>query len=319
MTVRLGVVMDPIGAITPYKDTTLAMLLEAQRRGWEIRYMELADLALRDGQAWCRSAPLQVRDDNYDWYERGEYEHHRMADLDVVLMRKDPPVDSEFLYATYILDAAQSQGVVVLNHPRGLRDAQEKLYAANFPQCGAPTTVSMDAQLLRAFVRDHGKAVLKPLHGMGGESVFVVAEGDPNTSVIIETLNQKGRRYVMAQKYIPEIRSGDKRILVVDGEPVPYALARVPASGETRGNIAAGGRGEGVPLSERDRWICNQVAPELAKHGLVFVGLDVIGDYLTEVNVTSPTCVRELDRIYGINISSRFFDAIQRRLDSRTD
>lgn len=314
--VKLGVVMDPIGSIKPNKDTTLAMLLEAERRGWAIRYMELGDLSLRDGQAWGNSAELHVRDDHHRWHELGKRHRHPLVELDVILMRKDPPVDNEYLYATHILEAVERAGALVLNRPRGLRDAQEKLFTANFPQCCAPTLVSMAADELRGFIREQGKVILKPLHGMGGESVFLLEQGDPNTSVIIETLSDHGRRQLMAQRYIEEIRAGDKRILLVAGEPIPYALARIPASGETRGNIAAGGRGEGVALSERDRWICDQVAPALREHGLLFVGLDVIGDYLTEINVTSPTCARELDAIYGISISSKLFDLIEHHLQS---
>ncbi len=318
MSVRLGVVMDPIASIKPYKDTTLAMLLEAERRGWEIQYMELADLSLRDGEAYAHMRALHVRDDNYRWFELGDGRRRPLAELDLVLMRKDPPVDSEYLYATYILEVAERAGVLVANRPAGLRDAQEKLYTAHFPQCCAPTLVDMRAEPIRAFIHEHGRAVLKPLHGMGGESVFVVDDGDPNTTVIIETLSQRGRRYVMAQRYLPEISAGDKRILVIDGEPVPYALARIPASGETRGNIAAGGRGEGVPLSERDRWIVEQVAPALRERGLYFAGLDVIGEALTEINVTSPTCLRELDALYGLNIAGQLFDVLTRELENRS-
>ncbi len=317
MTVRLGVVMDPIAAITPYKDTTLALLLEAERRRWRIEYLELADLSLRDGEAWGRMRPLHVRDDNHRWQEPGAGRQAPLRKLDVILMRKDPPMDNEFVYATHILDAAERDGVLVVNRPGALRHAPEKLFTAHFPQCCAPTRVDMRAEPLREFIREHGRAVLKPLHGMGGESIFVVEDGDPNTSVIIETLSQRGQRYIMAQRYLPEIRDGDKRILVIDGEPVPYALARIPAAGETRGNIAAGGRGEGVELSERDRWIVAQVAPELRRRGLWFVGLDVIGDSLTEINVTSPTCVRELDGLYGLNIAGQLYDSIERQLEPR--
>jgi glutathione synthase len=317
MTVRLGVVMDPIAAIKPYKDTTLAMLLEAERRRWQIEYLELADLSLRDGRAWGAMRRLHVRDDRHRWFELADPRQAPLAELDVILMRKDPPVDSEFVYATHVLEAAEREGALVVNRPGALRDAQEKLFAAHFPQCCAPTRVEMRADPVKAFIREHGRAVLKPLHGMGGESIFVVQDGDPNTNVIIETLTGNGRRYVMAQRYLPEIRDGDKRILLIDGDPVPYALARIPAAGETRGNIAAGGRGEGVELSDRDRWICEQVAPELRRRGLWFVGLDVIGDYLTEINVTSPTCVRELDGIYGLNIAGQLFDALEPRLERR--
>ncbi|HEX5513938.1 MAG TPA: glutathione synthase [Gammaproteobacteria bacterium] len=311
---RLGVIMDPIATITPYKDTTLAMLLEAQRRGWELHYMELGGLEIIAGRAFGRTRGLEVADDNTRWFELGATHHLPLDELDVVLMRKDPPFDSEYLYATHILTLAQQAGCLVLNDPRGLRDANEKLFALHFPQCCPPTIVSRDPGHIKAFVQEHGKAVIKPLHGMGGTGIFVVGHGEPNINVIIETVTELGKRYAMVQRYLPEIKAGDKRILVIDGEAVPYALARIPAQGETRGNLAAGGRGEGVELSERDRWIVAQVAPTLVERGLLFVGLDVIGDYLTEINVTSPTCVRELDAIYDINISARFFDAIERRL-----
>ncbi len=313
MTLKIGVVMDPIQTIKPYKDTTLAMLLAAQKRGWELQYMELADLSLRDGRAWGRRRPLSVADDNHDWFRLGNSTESPLAELDIILMRKDPPVDSEFTYATHILERAEAEGCLVVNRPQALRDANEKLYTAHFAQCCAPTVVDADANRLKQFIREQGKAVLKPLDGMGGRSIFVLADGDPNTSVVIDTLTEDGRRYAMAQRYLPEISAGDKRILLINGEPVDYALARIPARGETRGNLAAGGRGEGVPLSDRDRWIVDQVAPTLRERGLWFVGLDVIGDYLTEINVTSPTCVRELDAIYGIDIASRLMDFLEHR------
>ncbi len=314
MTVRLGVVMDPIAAITPYKDTTLALLLEAQRRGWAIEYLELADLALRDGEPWGRMRPLRVQDDNHHWHDLGEARRAPLRDLDVILMRKDPPVEAAFIYATHILDVAEGAGVLVVNRPGALRDAQEKLFITHFPQCCTATLVDMRAEPIREFIHEQGHAVLKPLHGMGGEAIFVLRDGDPNTNVIIESLTRRGQQYLMAQRYLPEIRDGDKRIIVIDGEPVPYALARIPAAGETRGNIAAGGRGVGVALSERDRWICAQVAPELRRRGIWLAGLDVIGDALTEINVTSPTCVRELDQLHDLNIAGLLFDVIADRL-----
>ncbi len=313
MSLRVGVVMDPIGSITPYKDTTLAMLLAAQKRGWEIRYLEMDGLHLRQGEAWGYHQALHVRDDNSDWFSLGEAQLTPLADLDIILMRKDPPVDSQFLYATHILERAEAEGSLVVNRPQALRDANEKLYTAHFPQCCAPTIVDADRERLKRFIRDQGKAVLKPLDGMGGRSIFVLEHGDPNTSVVIDTLTDEGARYIMAQRFLPEISAGDKRILLINGEPVDYALARIPQQGETRGNLAAGGRGEGVPLSDRDRWIVEQVAPTLRERGLWFVGLDVIGDYLTEINVTSPTCVRELDQIYGIDIASRLMDFLEQQ------
>ena len=314
MSVRLGVVMDPIGSIKPYKDSTFAMLLAAQARGWEVRYMELADLYLHDGLALARHRGLQVTDRERDWYDFGDEAEGRLGDLDVVLMRKDPPFDTEYIYATYLLELAAEAGAMVVNRPQALRDTNEKLAIGRFPQCAPPTLVTRAAARLRAFASEHGDVILKPLHGMGGTSVFRLRPGDPNLSVVIETLTAHGSEYAMAQRYIPEIAAGDKRILLVDGEPVPYALARVPAPGETRGNLAAGATGRGVPLSERDRWICAEVGPWLREQGLLFVGLDVIGDYLTEINVTSPTCIRELDAQYGLDIAGQLLDCIERRL-----
>jgi glutathione synthase len=306
--------MDPIGAITPYKDTTLALLLEAQRRGWDLYYMEMLDLGLANGVAMARTRSLAVRDDPADYYRLGEPTTIELGALDGILMRKDPPVDSAYIYATHILEAAERAGTVVANRPAGLRDAQEKLFTAHFPQCCAETRVSADTATLRRFVQQQGAAALKPLDGMGGESVFVIRDGDPNTSVMLETLTARGRRYAMAQRYISQISAGDKRILIIDGEPVPYALARVPAQGETRGNLAAGGAGHAVELTDRDRWISQQVIPELSRRGLWFAGLDVIGDFLTEVNFTSPTCVRELTQATNIAIPGRILDGLEARM-----
>jgi len=312
--IRLGVVMDPIGSIKIHKDSTFAMLLAAQARGWQLHYMEMGDLSMRDGQAWARVCALQVTDDPAGWFQRGEARLQPLADMDVVLMRKDPPFDTEYIYATYLLERAQLAGTRVVNDPRSIRNANEKLFTAWFPDCCPPTLVTRARDDVRAFLHQHADVILKPLGGMGGSSVFRVTQGDPNTNVIIETLTDGGHRYAMAQRYLPEIAQGDKRILMVDGEPVPYALARIPAAGETRGNLAAGGRGEGVALSDRDRWICQQVAAVLKRMGLMFVGLDVIGDYLTEINVTSPTCIRELDAIYGLDIAGQLMDSIEESL-----
>ena len=313
--IKLGVVMDPIGSIKAYKDSTLAMLLEAQARGWTIRYMEQGDLFLRDGQAFARQRALKVFDDTQRWFEWGEENTGALSGLDVILMRKDPPFDMEYVYTTYLLERAEDAGVLVVNKPRSLRDANEKLFTAWFPQCTPPTLVTRAGGRLRDFLAEHEDIILKPLGSMGGESIFRLRRGDPNANVVIETLTANASRYAMAQRFIPEIAQGDKRILLVDGEPIPYALARIPAEGETRGNLAAGGKGVGVPLSERDRWICAQVGPVLRDKGLLFVGLDVIGDYLTEINVTSPTCIRELDRLYNLHISGRIMDAIASRLE----
>jgi glutathione synthase len=316
MTLSVGVLMDPIGSIKIAKDTTFAMLLEARRRGHALHYFEQGDLALRDGVPWARMATLDVRDDPRDWYTLGPAQWRDLRELDVVLMRKDPPVDAQFVYDTMVLEVAQRSGVAVINDPQSLRDCNEKLFALAFPSCTAPTLVSRNAGELRQFTAEHGEVVLKPLDGMGGRGIFRVRAGDSNLNSMLETLlggdaHGAGRQMAIAQKYIPEISAGDKRILVVDGEAVPYALARIPQGDEFRGNLAAGGRGEGVPLSERDRWIVAQVAPELRRRGLTFTGLDVIGDYLTEINITSPTCVRELDAQFGLNIAGQLFDVIE--------
>jgi glutathione synthase len=319
MTLSVAVLMDTNSTKKVAKDTSIAMLLEAQRRGHSLLYFEQASLALRDGVPWARLAALQVRDDPRDWYTLGEPQWRDLRDIDVVLMRKDPPVDAQFINDTLVLEVAQRAGVTVVNKPQALRDCNEKLFAMDFPQCIVPTLVARDADELRRFAAEHGEVVLKPLDGMGGRGIFRVKAGDSNLNSMLETLlggdaHGAGRQLTIAQKYIPEITAGDKRILVVDGEPVPYALARIPQGNEFRGNLAAGGRGEGVPLSERDRWIVAQVAPELRRRGLLFVGLDVIGDYLTEINVTSPTCVRELDRQFGLNIAGQLFDVIEQRV-----
>lgn len=314
MTLRIGVVMDPIAAITPYKDTTLAILLEAQRRGWELFYMELRDLFILDGQALARTGKLTVRDDNHDWYDLAAGPELALSQLDAVFMRKDPPFDMEFVYATHILERAEAEGAVVINRPSALRNVPEKLAIAAFPHLCADTLVSRDANQIRAFLAQQGEIVLKPLDGMGGSRVFRVAQGDSNLSVILEVLTEHGSRYTMAQGYLPEISEGDKRILMIDGEPVPQVLARIPAKGESRGNIAAGGRGVAIELSDADRDLCAQVGPMLREQGILFAGLDVIGNKLTEINVTSPTCIRELDQAFDVNIAGTLLDAVAARL-----
>lgn len=314
MSRSLAVVMDPIGSIKPYKDTTLALMLAAQKRGWALRYLEMQDLWLRDGVAMGRARPVTVFDDKKHWFELGDSEEHRLGEFDAILMRKDPPFDLEYIAATYVLERAEEQGALVVNKPRSLRDANEKVFISWFAQCCAPTVIARDAQTLRAFHAEHGDVIYKPLDGMGGAGIFRIGRDGMNLGAVIESLTDYGRRHIMAQRYIPEIVHGDKRVLMVDGEPVPYALARIPQAGETRGNLAAGGRGEPRALSERDRWIAAQVGPRLREMGLLFVGLDVIGDYLTEINVTSPTCVRELDSGCGLDIGADLIAAIERRL-----
>ncbi len=306
--------MDPIDHIKISKDTSFAMALEAQARGHALVYMELSDLYLRDGRAYARMRSLKVQRNDEVWFSFEKAWDAPLDSLDVILMRKDPPFNQEYIYATYLLESAESRGALVVNKPQSLRDANEKLFTSWFPQCCAPTLVARDAQRFRDFLEEQKDMVLKPLDGMGGASIFRVAAGDPNISVILETMTQHNQCFAMAQRYLPEIIQGDKRILVVDGVPVPYALARIPREGESRGNLAAGGRAEGRPLTDRDRWIAEQVGPELRKRGLLFVGLDVIGDYLTEINVTSPTCVQELDRQFGLNIAGTLFDAIEARV-----
>jgi glutathione synthase len=314
MTVKLGIVMDPIGRIKIEKDSSFAMLLAAQARDWTLYYMELDDLFLRDGRAYARMQDLTVQDNLKDWYRFDSERIWPLSELQVILMRKDPPFNMEYIYATYMLELAEATGVLVINNPRSLRDANEKLFTAWFPQCCPPSLVTRKAEHIKQFLDEHADLILKPLDGMGGASIFRVCRGDPNTNVIIETLTRHGTQFIMAQRFIPEIVQGDKRILMIAGEPVPYALARIPARGETRGNLAAGGSSKGVELSGRDHWICRQLGATLRAKGLWFVGLDVIGDFLTEINVTSPTCVRELDAIYGLNIGGDLMDTIEHQL-----
>jgi len=314
MTIRLGVVMDPIAGLNYKKDSTLALLWAAQDRGWELHYMEQQDLFLRDGSARANTRILRVHRDAARWFDLAEPREIALGGLDVVLMRKDPPFNNEYIYSTYILEAGARDGCLVINDPQSLRDCNEKLFATRFPQCCPPLLVSRNAAQLREFQREHGDVIFKPLDAMGGTLIFRVREGDPNISVILETLTANGATTIMAQRYIPEILDGDKRILMIDGEPAPYALARIPAVGETRGNLAAGGTGEARALTERDRWICDEVGPALRARGLVFVGLDVIGDYLTEINVTSPTCIREIDKAHGLDIGASVIAAIDARL-----
>ncbi len=314
-----GVVMDPIAGIKTYKDSTLAMLLEAQRRGHGLWYMEPGDLIVRGGAAMGHMRPLAVRDSREDWFTLGASETRELASLHFLLMRKDPPFDLDYVYSTYMLDLAEQAGVLVVNRPQALRDANEKFFITQFPQCCVPMLVTRRSSEIRTFVADHGLSVVKSLDGMGGESIFQVRPDDPNLNVILETITGGDRELVMAQRFIPEITAGDKRILVVDGEPVPWALARIPSAGDFRGNLARGGTGKGVALSERDRWICSQVAPELRRRGIMFAGLDVIGDWLTEINVTSPTCIRELDAEFGLNIAGTLFDALEGKRAARAE
>ncbi len=310
MILQLGVVMDPIEHVNPVKDSTLAMLLAAQKRGWRIFTIGIDDLAWKDNRVMARCAPVEVRDDPADWFTLQPPTERPLAEMDIVLMRKDPPFDMEYIYATYLLELAEAEGALVVNRPASLRDANEKAFTLRFPECIPETLVSRSPEDYRQFLEKHETAIVKPLDGMGGASIFRIRRGDPNTNVILETLLAHGARTAMAQRFLPEYVEGDKRILLIDGEPVDYALARLPAAGEGRANLAAGGSYKGVPLSERDRWICARVGPELKRRGLTFTGIDVIGDYLTEINVTSPTCIRELDRLYDLDIAGQLMDCL---------
>ena len=314
MNIRLGIVMDPIEQINFKKDSSLAMLWAAAEKGWQLTYMRQQDLYLTGKEARARARSLKVYKDPVRYYELGAVEDIPLASLDVILMRKDPPFDNEFIYSTYLLEAAERKGTLIVNKPSSLRDCNEKIFATLFPECCPPLVVSRDKQILREFHEQHQDVIYKPLDGMGGASIFRVKKDDPNLGVIIETLTSHGAHTIMAQRYLPEIVDGDKRILLVDGEPVPYCLARIPAVGETRGNLAAGGTGRAQPLTDRDRWIAEQIGPTARKLGLLFVGLDIIGDYLTEINVTSPTCIREIDNQYDTDIGGLLMDAIERKL-----
>ncbi|WP_445494903.1 glutathione synthase [Photorhabdus sp. SF281] len=314
--IKLGIVMDPISSIKIKKDTSFAMLLEAQRRGWELHYMEMSDLYLHQGEARARTRLLQVENNPQQWYQFDREQDLALETLDVILMRKDPPFDTEYIYATYILERAEEKGTLIVNKPQSLRDCNEKLFTAWFSDLTPDTLVTRNAAHLREFHQKHGDVIFKPLDGMGGASIFRLKKDDPNVGVIIETLTEHGNRFCMAQNFLPAIKEGDKRILIVDGEPVPYCLARIPAQGETRGNLAVGGRGEAHPLSESDWAIARAVAPTLKEKGLIFVGLDIIGDKLTEINVTSPTCAREIEAAFpDISITGMLMNAIEKQLE----
>jgi len=318
--IRLGVVMDPIGAIKWAKDSTLAMLLAAAARGFHLTYFEQSHLTLRDGVAYGLGRTLTVRPDANDWFTLGESRLEKLGQLDAILMRKDPPFDTEYIYSTYILERAELEGCLVVNRPQGLRDMNEKVYTAWFPQCCAPTLITRDMRDMESFLAEHGKIVCKPLDGMGGRSIFVLEKNDKNMNVVFETLTDYGRKYAITQRYIPDIvKTGDSRVLLIDGEPVPYALARIPSANDNRGNLAAGATGVGRELRDRDRWLAGQIGPALAAKGMMFVGLDVIGDYVTEINVTSPTGIRELDKQFGLNIGDMLMQAIERRLQTRAE
>ena len=319
--------MDPLERINLKKDSTLAMIRAAQVRGWEVTYLQQQDLAYHDARVWGYGRRFELNEAlaaNLDpasvpdnaWCDLGAEESNPLGSFDVVFMRKDPPFDMEYIYSTYLLERAEQDGALVVNRPASIRDCNEKFFATAFPDCCPPLLVTRRADLIREFQAEHGDMVVKPLDGMGGSSVFRVNRDDPNLSVILETLTRHGQQQIMAQKFLPEISDGDKRILMIDGEPLDYALARIPMAGEARGNLAAGGTGEGRPLTDRDRWIAEQVGPELKSRGLTFVGIDVIGDFLTEVNVTCPTCIRELDAQYSLDIAATLLDTVASQLST---
>ena len=318
MSLQIGILMDPIGSINIKKDSSFAMLLAAQKKGWTLFYMEQKDLYLQNGSAFANMKTLSVKDDPSEWFQFHQQQDRPLKELDIVLMRKDPPFDMDYIYCTYLLEHAVAEGTMVVNNPASLRDANEKLYTAWFAQCCAPTLVTQQTQRLKAFIDQQRDVILKPLGEMGGSSIFRLTPQDPNLNVILETITQRGSKMIMAQRFIPEIEAGDKRILLINGEPVPYALARIPAAGDIRGNLAAGARAQAVRLTERDYWICRQVGPTLKKKGLVFVGLDVIGDYLTEINVTSPTCIRELDAAFDLDIGMQLMDCLEQQRQQKT-
>jgi glutathione synthase len=314
MALRLGIIMDPIERIKIVKDSSFAMMLAAQKRGWELHYMNQHQLYSDGSSTRARTQLLQVRDDPKSWFSVISEQEIALTELDAVLMRKDPPLDIEYITTTWLLDSVERSGTLVVNRPASLRDANEKLFITAFPQCCVPVLVSSDSTRIRDFVAEHRDVILKPLDSMGGYSIFRVQPDNQNISVILELMTSGGQKTIMAQRYIPEITRGDKRILLIDGEPVPYALARIPAAGETRGNLVAGASGVGVALTDRDRWICEQVSPVLRSMGILFAGLDVIGDYLTEINITSPTCIRELDQQYQLDIAGQLMECIESRL-----
>ena len=305
-------VVDPLDALKAYKDSSVAMMREAARRGHDVWACEQAGLRWRDGRVTARCSLLELPARDKPWYAVREDGDHGLDQFDAVLMRKDPPFDAEYLYSTHLLEAAQRQGARVFNDPRALRDHNEKLAVTEFPEFTVPTLVSREADALRAFHAEFGDIVVKPLDGMGGTGVFRIKRDDPNLNVIIETITELGTRTVMAQRFIPEIRDGDKRVLLIAGEAVPHSLARIPKPGETRGNLAAGGTGRAQPLTDADRAIAARLGPVLAARGLLLVGIDVIGPYLTEVNVTSPTCFVEITEQTGFDVAAMFVDALEK-------
>lgn len=322
MGIKVAVIMDPLSKIKPNKDSTFALMLAMQARGWEVHVLGIGDLLWQHSAVQLQSQPVELHDRADAWFKLGTQQTLPALHFDAIMMRKDPPFDMDYIYTTYLLDTAVQQGALVVNAPSGIRAANEKLFTTWFPQCMPETLVTSQVARIKAFVAEHQHAIIKPLHGMGGQSIFQLKHNDPNTSVIIESMTQaaggSSQQLVMLQKFIPAIMtSGDKRIIMIDGEPAAYALARIPATDDFRGNLAQGARAEGVALTERDHWLCQQVAPTLQAKGLWLVGLDVIGDYITEINVTSPTCLRELDRLYDLALAEKCIDALQKKINNK--
>lgn len=315
MRTKLAVIMDPIEHIKTYKDSTFAMLIEAQKRQMEIYYIPIGNIFVLDGVAKCTTAALSVQDNTDNWFKLSSWTEVDLGEFNIILMRKDPPFNMEYIYCTYALELAEQTGSFIVNKPASLRSYNEKFWISNFPECCSPTLITSNLVKINQFVNKHHDVVVKPLDSMGGDSIFRISENDPNRNAILEQITQQGNETIMTQRYISEVTEGDKRILIVNGEPVPYALARIPKKGEFRSNLAVGGTGSGIPLSEHDLWICGQLKDSLVENGIVFAGLDVIGNYLTEINITSPTCIRELDQLFDLNISATLFDSMENILN----
>ena len=315
---KLGIIMDPIGKINIEKDSSFAMLLAAQKCGWDLLYMELSDLYMDNDTPIARMRNLEVNNDSKKWYSLSDYTVENLCTLDIILMRKDPPFNLEYIYSTYILEHAQRLGVLVVNNPTALRSVNEKFYITYFPNCIPPTRVSKDTEILLDFVKKQNSTIIKPLDSMGGNGIHHITELNEKTKTILQSATKNNSEYVMAQKFLPEISDGDKRILLIGGKPVPYALSRIPKNSDSKGNLAQGATGKGVELNARDKWICEQVGSKLNDMGLIFVGLDIIGDYLTEINVTSPTCIRELENIFEIDIAKQLINFLEKHKKENT-
>ncbi len=317
MTIKFGIVMDDIATINPHKNTSLAILREAMHRQWTLYLIHMPDLRWQENVVYSVVYPLTVFADDQHWFELGDPQHIPLNTLDCIFMHKDPPFNMDYIYATYLLEQASRDGIFVFNHPQGLRDFNEKCCIMHFPECIAPTCVTANMHSIKTFLAEHHDIVVKPLDGMGGKGIFRLQQHDPNVNATLEILTASGKHPIMAQRYLPDItKKGDKRILLIDGKPVPHAIARFPTDDEARANLAAGGHAVEAKLSKRDYWLCEQIAPQLQARGLLFVGIDIIGDYITEVNVTSPTCVCEFNKTFNINVGEMLLDVVSDKLSS---